>query len=125
MTVAEFAAKFKDMVAYSSQALYAPDERWKINQFNIGLQGEMEHNVGKQCYNTYVELLKQCYIVEYSLKNIQQERKQVRQSQGDYGRTSQYLKPIGSPSKGKQVQVMRPVQPPQCQRCNMYHVREC
>ncbi|XP_058766702.1 uncharacterized protein LOC131640305 [Vicia villosa] len=80
MTVAEFAAKFEDMATYSSQALYAPDERWKINQFKIGLRGEIDYCVGQQRYNTYAELLEQCYIVEQSLKKIQQEKEQAKPS---------------------------------------------
>lgn len=39
MTSPEFATKFKDMTTYSNQAMYAPDECWKINQCKIGLRG--------------------------------------------------------------------------------------
>ncbi|XP_058766954.1 uncharacterized protein LOC131640584 [Vicia villosa] len=125
MTVAEFAAKFEDMEAYSNQALYAPDERWKINQFKIGLRGDIDYCVGQQRYNTYSEILEQCYITEQSLKKIQLEKEQDKPSQDEYRRTRQHLKPRGSPSKGKQNQNVRPSHPPLCRSCKRNHFGSC
>lgn len=45
MSVAGYAEKIEDMVAYSSQALYAPNELWKVNQSMFGLRGKNEHTV--------------------------------------------------------------------------------
>lgn len=71
MLVEEFVEKFEDKEAYSSQSIYAPDERWNINQFKFGLRGEIEHNIARQWFDTYAKLLQQCYIVKNSLKKIQ------------------------------------------------------
>lgn len=76
MITAEFVENIEDMEAYSNQAMYALDERRKINQFKIILRGEIEHSVAQLCYNTYVELLEQCYMGEHSLKKIKQEWEQ-------------------------------------------------
>ncbi|XP_058750817.1 uncharacterized protein LOC131623828 [Vicia villosa] len=125
MTVAEFAARFEDMVTYSNQALYAPNERWKINQFKIGLRGEIDYCVGQQRYNTYAELLEQCYIVEQSLKKIEQDKEQAKPSQEEHRSTNQHLRPKGSPSKGKQNQNVRPSRSPFCGRCKQNHFGGC
>ncbi|XP_050916052.1 uncharacterized protein LOC127131158 [Lathyrus oleraceus] len=73
-TVAAYAEKFQDMAAYSRQAAYAPDEKWKIDQFLFGLRGEISHNVSQREFTTYAELLRQCYVAENSLKKVQEDR---------------------------------------------------
>jgi hypothetical protein len=73
MSVAMYAEKFEDMVAYSRQAMYTPDEKWKIDQFLFGLRGEISHSVSQREFTTYVELLRQCYVAENSLKKVQEE----------------------------------------------------
>lgn len=47
MSLVEFVEKFEDMAAYSSRALYAPDERWNINQFKFGVREEYEHSISQ------------------------------------------------------------------------------
>lgn len=46
--MAEFLENIEYMETYSSQTLYALDERWKINQFKFGLRGDIEHIVADQ-----------------------------------------------------------------------------
>ncbi|XP_050877001.1 uncharacterized protein LOC127080742 [Lathyrus oleraceus] len=57
MMVVAYAEKFEDMDAYSRQAEYTPDERWKIDQFLFGLRGEISHSVSQRESTTYAELL--------------------------------------------------------------------
>lgn len=45
MSVDEYAEKFEDMAAYFRQAMYALDEKWKVDQFLFGLRGEISHSV--------------------------------------------------------------------------------
>ncbi|XP_050889269.1 uncharacterized protein LOC127094484 [Lathyrus oleraceus] len=47
MTVVAYAEKFEEMAAYSRWATYAPDERWKIDQFIFRLRGEISHSVSQ------------------------------------------------------------------------------
>lgn len=46
------------MAAYSRQAAYVPDEKWKIDQFLFGLRGEISHNMSQRKFTTYAELLR-------------------------------------------------------------------
>lgn len=64
------------METYSNQALYAPNERRKINQFKFGVMGDIEPNIAHQRLDTYVELLQQWYVAEKSLRNIWSKREQ-------------------------------------------------
>ncbi|XP_050878800.1 uncharacterized protein LOC127082616 [Lathyrus oleraceus] len=93
MTVAAYAEKFEDMASYSRQAVYAPDERWKIDQFLFGLRGEIYHSVSQREFTTYAELLRQCYVTENSLKKVQEERDQYRSGQRDQGRPGSQFRP--------------------------------
>lgn len=43
MAVAEYTKNFEDMASYSRQVVYAPDERWKADQFLFELKGEINH----------------------------------------------------------------------------------
>lgn len=70
MSAARFVEKNEYMETYSIQALYSPYEKWKINQFMFGLRGEIEHIVAHQRFDTYEELLQQCYVADNSLKKI-------------------------------------------------------
>ncbi|XP_050876633.1 uncharacterized protein LOC127080349 [Lathyrus oleraceus] len=93
MTVAAYSKKFEDMAAYSRQAAYAPDERWKIDQFIFGLRGEISHSASQREFKTYAELLRKCYVAENSLKKVQEERDQYRSGQRDQGRPSSPFRP--------------------------------
>ena len=125
MTVASYAEKFEDMAAYSRQATYAPDERWKIDQFLFGLRAEISHSVSQREFTTYSELLRQCYVAEHSLKKVQVEASAGRIVQGDRGRSSQPFRPRSPPFKGKQVQGSGPNTPPLCRMCNRRHFGRC
>ncbi|XP_050902140.1 uncharacterized protein LOC127111333 [Lathyrus oleraceus] len=125
MKVAVYAEKFEDMTAYSRQAEYAPDEKWKIDQFLFGLRGEISHSVSQREFTTYAELLRQCYVAENNLKKVQEERDQYRSGQKDQGRPGNQFRPRPQALKGKQVQHARPNHPPQCRVCKRSHFRRC
>lgn len=125
MLVVAYAEKFKDMVAYSRQAAYASDERWKIDQFLFGPRGEISHSVSQREFTSYVELLRQCYVAKNSLKKVQEERDQYRSGQRDQGRPGSQFRPRSQAFKGKQVQHARPNQPLQCHVCKKYHFGKC
>lgn len=113
------------MTAYSIQTEYAPDEKWKIDQFLFGLSGEISHSVSQREFTTYVELLRQCYVDENSLKKVQEERDQYKSGQRDQGRPGNQFRPKPQAFKGKQVQHARPNHPPQCQVCKRSHFGRC
>lgn len=48
MSVDEYAEKFEDMAAYSRQSMCSPDEKWKVDQFMLGLMGEISHSVTQE-----------------------------------------------------------------------------
>ncbi|XP_050908124.1 uncharacterized protein LOC127121721 [Lathyrus oleraceus] len=121
MYVAEYAERFEEMVAYSRQVAYAPDEKWKIDQFMFSLRGEIEHNVAQREFGTYAELSRKCYIVEYNLKKIHIEREQANPLQINSSKVVYHLKLRGVTSKGKQVQSVGSMSPQQCNICNKFH----
>ncbi|XP_050875592.1 uncharacterized protein LOC127079226 [Lathyrus oleraceus] len=125
MLVAMYAENFEDMAAYSRQAVYAPDEKWMIDQFLFGLRGEISHSVSQREFTTYAELLRQCYVAENSLKKVQEERDQYRIGQKDQGRADNQFRPRPQCFKGKQVQHVRPNHPPQCRVCKKSHFGRC
>lgn len=59
MFVSEYAEKFKDIDAYFRQAVYAPDELRKMNQFLFGLREDIAHSVSQKEFTTYDECLRQ------------------------------------------------------------------
>lgn len=77
MSMAELIKKIEDMGTYSNQAMYARDERWKVNQYKFKIRGEIGHNVSQQKFDTYVALLQQWYIAENNLKNICMDKYQA------------------------------------------------
>lgn len=62
-------------------------------------------------FSTYADLFRQCYVTENILKRAQVERDQAKQWHKEHGRSGSYLKPLGSPYKGKQSQGGRSTQP--------------
>ncbi|XP_050919253.1 uncharacterized protein LOC127136776 [Lathyrus oleraceus] len=102
MSVAAYAEKFKDMASYSRQVAYAPNERWKIDQFLFDLRGEISHSISQRELTSYVELLRQCYVTENSLKKVQEEMDQYRSGQRDQGRPGSQFRPRSQAFKGKQ-----------------------
>ncbi|XP_050915453.1 uncharacterized protein LOC127130499 [Lathyrus oleraceus] len=125
MTVVVYAEKFEDMDAYSRQAAYAPDERWKIDEFLFGLRGEISHSVSQREFTSYAELLRQWYVTDNSLKKVQEERDRYRSRQRDQGRPGIQFRPRPRAFKGKQVQHARPNHPPQCQVCKKSNFGRC
>ncbi|XP_050876879.1 uncharacterized protein LOC127080606 [Lathyrus oleraceus] len=125
MSVAMYAEKFEDMDDYSTQAVYAPVEKWRIDNFLFGLRGEISHSVSQRESTTYAELLRKCYVAENNLKKVQEERAQYRIGQKDKGRPGNQFRPRPQSFKGKQVQLARPNHPPQCQVCKKSHFRRC
>ncbi|XP_050915456.1 uncharacterized protein LOC127130502 [Lathyrus oleraceus] len=125
VTVAAYAEKFEDMAAYSRQTKYAPDKKWKIDQFLFGLRGEISYSVSQREFTTYAELIRQCYVAEDNLKKVQEERDQYRSGQKDQGRPSNQFRPRPKSFKGKQVQHARPNHPLQCQVCKRSHFGRC
>lgn len=65
--------------------MYASDEKWKVDQFIFGLRVEIDHSVSQRGFTTYAKLLRQCYVIEDSLKRILEEGDQYRFSQKDQG----------------------------------------
>lgn len=76
-------------------------------------------------FTTYAELLRKCYVVENSLKKVQEERDRNRIGQKDRGRLSHQFRPRPQSFKGKQVQNVRPTPPHVCYRCNKNHYGSC
>ncbi|XP_058775802.1 uncharacterized protein LOC131650078 [Vicia villosa] len=125
MTVSEYAEKFEDLADYSRQAVYAPDELWKIDQFMMGLRADIAHSVSQREFTTYAECLRQCYVAENSLKRVQEERNQNRANFREQGRSTQHLRPRNPPPKKKQVYGDQSTQPPHCRRCGRKHTGDC
>ncbi|XP_058734870.1 uncharacterized protein LOC131606742 isoform X1 [Vicia villosa] len=125
MSVSEYAEKFEDLADYSRQAVYAPDELWKIDQFMMGLRADIAHSVSQREFTTYAECLRQCYVAENSLKRVQEETNQNRTNFRDQGRSTQHLRPRNPPSKKKQVYGDQSAQPTYCRKCNRKHTGEC
>ncbi|XP_058780030.1 uncharacterized protein LOC131653766 [Vicia villosa] len=125
MSVSEYAEKFEDLADYSRQAVYAPDELWKIDQFMMGLRADIAHSVSQREFTTYAECLRQCYVAENSLKRVQEERNQNRTNFREQGRSTQHLRPRNPLSKKKQVYGDQSAQPPYCHKCNRKHTGEC
>ncbi|XP_058784179.1 uncharacterized protein LOC131658949 [Vicia villosa] len=110
LSVSEYAEKFEDMADYSRQAVYAPDELWKIDQFLMGLRADIAHS---------------CYVAENSLKRVQEERNQNRINFRDQGRSTQHLKPRNPPSKKKQGPSDQSSRPPFCDKCRRRYTGDC
>ncbi|CAI8587162.1 unnamed protein product [Vicia faba] len=117
MSVSEYAEKFEDMDAYSRKVMYVPDEFWKIDQFMFWLNVDVAHSVSQREFSIYAECLRQCYVVENSLKRVKEERKQNRSLCKDQGKSGQYLKHHNSPLVRKQDYGNHSTQPPQCNKC--------
>lgn len=70
MLVTAYAEKFENVVVYSRKAVYAPDDKWKVDQFIFGLRVEIADSVSHRELTTYAKLLRQCYVVEDDLKKV-------------------------------------------------------
>lgn len=45
MSAPKYVEKSEDMASNSRKMVYAPDERWEIDQFLFGLRADIYHNV--------------------------------------------------------------------------------
>lgn len=124
-SVSEYDEKFKDMDAYSRQAIYTPNELWKIDQFIFALNANVAHSVSQREFTTYAECLRKCYVSENSLKRIQDEKNRNKASFKEQGRWGQHQKPRNSQSMKKYGYVDRLAIPPQCDKCKRRHNGEC
>lgn len=100
MVVVEYAGRFEGMTAYSKWVVYAPYEGLKIVQLVPNIRRETGFRVVQKKFSTNVELLQKLCVAREQLKEIHVGREQVIQIQRNFGRTIQYLKLRGSPSKG-------------------------
>lgn len=48
MSMNEYVAKFEELARFSSQALYAPDDQWKMNQFKWGIKESLDQKSSKR-----------------------------------------------------------------------------
>lgn len=62
--------------------------------------------MAQQKYETYAELLQQCFFFAYhTLKKIQAEKEQARQGHDKHGRSGHYLNPEAPHQKGNNLKV--------------------
>ncbi|GAU44250.1 hypothetical protein TSUD_399960 [Trifolium subterraneum] len=99
-SVAEYTAKFNELMQYVADSDDAPTEAWKIKKYRFGLRADIAHDV-----------------------SMQQVASLVNQKRRDSGKYKEQLKPRGSPQKGKQNVSQR--SHPACPECGMFHHGEC
>lgn len=125
MSMSEYSAKFMELSRFSSNVKHAKDEQWKIDQFKVALRGDIEHAVVGFKFETFKDLLQQCYAAEGTLNKIKRE-KDTWNNKKQSGKFDHQLKPKGSLGKGKQIQQSRPpIQHPACRNCGKTHHGEC
>ncbi|GAU51762.1 hypothetical protein TSUD_415510 [Trifolium subterraneum] len=122
-SVAEYTAKFNELVRYVADGDDAPTEAWKIKKYRFGLRADIAHDVSMQQVASLGELIQKSYHAESSLEAMRKERFEVNQKRRDSGKYKEQLKPRGSPQKGKQNFSQRPQQV--CPECGMFHHGEC
>ncbi|GAU47915.1 hypothetical protein TSUD_404680 [Trifolium subterraneum] len=122
-SVAEYIAKFNELVRYVADGDDAPTEAWKIKKYRFGLRADIAHDVSMQPVASFGELIQKSYHAESSLEAMRKERFEVNQKRRDSGKYKEQLKPRGSPQKGKQNVPQR--SHPACPECGMFHHGEC
>ncbi|GAU47719.1 hypothetical protein TSUD_285060 [Trifolium subterraneum] len=122
-SVAEYTAKFNELVQYVADGDDAPTEAWKIKKYRFGLRADIAHDVSMQQVASLGELIQKSYHAESSLEAVRKERFEVNQKKRDSGKYKEQLKPRGSPNKGKQGSSQRPQQA--CSECGSVHNGEC
>ncbi|XP_027192644.1 uncharacterized protein [Cicer arietinum] len=128
MSVADYVAKFEELARFCAQAEYAPNDRWKINQFEWGLNPEIKSNLAQLEITSYATLVHKSYIVEESLRSLKENRQLKWQQRRDVAKSNQQLKVKTSPNKGKQPQnsvVPQARGPRECPKCGRSHPGEC
>ncbi|GAU50497.1 hypothetical protein TSUD_242400 [Trifolium subterraneum] len=122
-SVAEYTAKFNELVRYMADSDDAPTEAWKIKKYRFGLRADIAHDVSMQQVASLGELIQKSYHAESGLQAMRKERFEVNQKRRDSGKYKEQLKPRGSPSKGKQNFPQRSQQV--CSECGSVHNGEC
>ncbi|GAU50740.1 hypothetical protein TSUD_99100 [Trifolium subterraneum] len=122
-SVAEYTARFNELVRYVADGDDAPTEAWKIKKYRFGLRADIAHDVSMQQVASLGELIQKSYHAESSLEAVRKERFEVNQKRRDSGKYKEQLKPRGSPNKGKQGSSQRPQQ--SCSECGLPHSGEC
>ncbi|GAU45129.1 hypothetical protein TSUD_135590 [Trifolium subterraneum] len=122
-SVAEYTAKFNELVRYMADSEDAPTEAWKIKKYRFGLRADTAHDVSMLQVASLGELIQKSYHAESGLEAMRKERFEVNQKKRDSGKYKEHLKPRGSPSKGKQNFSQRSQQA--CSECGSIHNGEC
>ncbi|GAU40783.1 hypothetical protein TSUD_26630 [Trifolium subterraneum] len=122
-SVAEYTAKFNELVRYVADTDDAPTEAWKIKKYRFGLRADIAHDVSMLQVASLGELIQKSYHAESGLEAMRKERFEVNQKRRDSGKYKEQLKPRGSPSKGKQNFSQRSQQA--CSECGSIHNGEC
>ncbi|GAU51812.1 hypothetical protein TSUD_416000 [Trifolium subterraneum] len=122
-SVAEYTAKFNELVRYVADTNDAPTEAWKIKKYRFGLRADIAHDVSMQQVASLGVLIQKSYHAESGLEAMRKERFEVNQKRRDSGKYKEQLKPRGSPSKGKQNFAQRSRQA--CSECGSIHNGEC
>ncbi|GAU10177.1 hypothetical protein TSUD_418640, partial [Trifolium subterraneum] len=122
-SVAEYTAKFNELVRYVADTDDAPTEAWKIKKYRFGLRADIAHDVSMLQVASLGELIQKSYHAESGLEAMRKERFEVNQKRRDSGKYKEQLKPRGSPSKGKQNFSQRSQQA--CPECGSIHNGEC
>ncbi|GAU51374.1 hypothetical protein TSUD_413070 [Trifolium subterraneum] len=122
-SVAEYTAKFNELVRYVADSDDAPTEAWKIKKYRFGLRADIAHDVSMQQVASLGELIQKSYHAESGLEAMRKERFEVNQKRRDSGKYKEQLKPKSSPQKGKQNVPQR--SHPACPECGVFHHGEC
>ncbi|GAU34277.1 hypothetical protein TSUD_321230 [Trifolium subterraneum] len=122
-SVAEYTAKFNELVRYVADSDDAPTEAWKIKKYRFGLRADIAHDVSMQQVASLGELIQKSYHAESGLEAMRKERFEVNQKRRDSGNYKEQLKPKSSPQKGKQNVPQR--SHPACPECGVFHHGEC
>ncbi|GAU43989.1 hypothetical protein TSUD_91680 [Trifolium subterraneum] len=122
-SVAEYTAKFNELVWYVADSDDALTEAWNIKKYRFGLRADIAHDVSMQQVASLGDLIQKSYLAESGLEAMRKERFEVNQKRRDSGKYKEQLKPRGSPSKGKQNFSQRSQQV--CSECGSIHNGEC
>ncbi|GAU22844.1 hypothetical protein TSUD_282110 [Trifolium subterraneum] len=73
-SVAEYTARFNELVRYVADGDDAPTEAWKIKKYRFGLRADIAHDVSTQQVASLGELIQKSYHAESSLEAVRKER---------------------------------------------------
>ncbi|GAU31800.1 hypothetical protein TSUD_22460 [Trifolium subterraneum] len=141
-SVAEYTAKFNELVRYMADGDDAPTEAWKIKKYRFGLRADIAHDVSMQQVTSLGELIQKSYHAESSVEAVRKERERacVITANGHYKNDCPKLKGSGGSSgttrskgrvyslDGEQARGGRVVSKRVCQNCpvsvagKVYHV---